>query len=128
MTNDRNMNRDARIERWDTLPTDHPMPLIARQRIIGDHVMVSRVTLEPGFFVPAHHHSNEQFVVVMSGHARFTIGAAGSPQFREVEVRGGDVLVLPPHVPHSCRAIERTEIMDLFSPPSEKTGVDEARG
>jgi quercetin dioxygenase-like cupin family protein len=117
----------ARVETWHRLPVDHPMPLIARQRIIGTHMMVSKVTLEPGFFVPSHHHANEQFVVVVSGHARFALGAEGTPDFRTVEVRGGDVLVVPPHVPHSCLALERTEILDLFSPPSATTGVDAPR-
>ncbi len=63
-------------------------------------------------------------MIVLSGRARFILGAPGSRDFREVEVTGGDVLVLPPNVPHSCVALERTEVMDLFSPPSEKTGVD----
>jgi len=116
--------KPARVETWSKLGVDRPMPKIARQRIIGDHMMVSKVTLEPGFDLASHAHANEQFVVVLSGHCRFTVGAPGSREFREVEVRGGDVLVLPPNVPHSCKAIERTEIMDLFSPPSEKTGVD----
>ena len=114
----------ARIESWQRLPTDAPMPKITRQRIIGDHMMISRVILEPGFEVASHHHFNEQLVVVLSGRARFTLGAPGSTDFRTVEVHAGDVLVLPPHVPHSCTALERTEILDLFSPPSEKTGVD----
>ena len=31
---------------------------------------------------------------------------------------------IPPHVPHGVRAIERSVVFDLFSPPSEKTGLD----
>lgn len=119
--------KPARVESWSALTVDRPMPKISRQRIIGDHMMVSRVILEPGFELASHYHPNEQFVIVLSGRARFTLGTDGSPDFRAVEVTGGDVLVLPPNVPHSCIAIERTEIMDLFSPPSEKTGVDARR-
>lgn len=117
-------HKPARVETWSTLTIDRPMPSIERQRIIGDHMMVSKVTLEPGFDLASHAHPNEQFVIVLKGCARFTLGAPGERDFREVEVKGGDVLVLPPNVPHSCIAIERTEILDLFSPPSEKTGVD----
>jgi hypothetical protein len=35
------------------------------------------------------------------------------------------VLQLPGGVPHSAYAIERCEILDIFSPPSETTGIDE---
>ena len=42
------------------------------------------------------------------------------------EVRAGGVMVLPPHVPHGITAVERSVVFDLFSPPSEKTGLDQA--
>ena len=104
------------------LPTDHPMPLISRQRVIGEQMMISRVILEPGFTVQVHHHENEQMVVMLAGHAEFDLDEPGGQ--RTVEVRGGQVLVLPANVPHGCRAIERCEILDLFSPVSQATGVD----
>jgi len=87
-------------------------------------MMVSRVVLSQGFALASHQHPNEQFVVMLSGRCVFGIGAEGSADHREVEVRGGEVLVLPPNLPHSCRAVEESVILDLFSPPSEKTGVD----
>jgi quercetin dioxygenase-like cupin family protein len=100
------------------------MPRITRQRVLGEQMMISRVILEPGFAVPVHRHDNEQMVVMLSGHAEFDLEEDGST--RTVDIRGGQVLVLPGGVPHGCRAIERCEILDLFSPVSEKTGVDEA--
>lgn len=100
------------------------MPLIDRRRVIGDNMMVSEVHLQPGFEVPTHSHENEQFVIMLSGRCIFGLGAEGSPQRREIDMRGGDVLVLPSNLPHSCRAIEPTHILDLFSPPSATTGVD----
>lgn len=102
------------------------MALIDRRRIIGEHLMVSEVRLHKGFLVASHHHANEQFVVVLSGKCRFGVGAEGTPQHREMLVQTGQVLVLPPHVPHSCVALEETHILDLFSPPSATTGVDRA--
>ncbi len=106
------------------LTTDRPMPNIARRRIIGEKMMISDVVLEPGFDLAAHRHENEQFVVVLSGRCVFGLGEPGTPEFREVEVRGGQVLMLPGMVWHSCRALERTSILDLFSPISQTTGVD----
>ena len=114
----------ARAHRWDDLPADHPMPLIDRRRIIGRNMMISRVALTKGFVVPTHQHENEQFVVVLAGRARFGIGAEGSKDRRELTLGAGEVLEIPPNVPHSAHALEDTLILDLFSPPSEKTGVD----
>lgn len=102
------------------------MPLIDRRRIIGEHLMVSEVLLHKGFSLASHQHANEQFVVVVSGACRFGVGAEGTSEHREMIVRAGQVLVLPPDVPHSCVALEDTHILDLFSPPSAGTGVDRA--
>ncbi len=114
----------ARLVSWSELATDRPMPLIDRRRIIGEHLMVSEVFLHKGFKLASHHHSNEQFVVLISGRCRFGVGAEGTPDHHEITVSSGQVLVLPPNVPHSCVALEDTRILDLFSPPSATTGVD----
>lgn len=87
--------------------------------------MVSEVHLHKGFTLASHQHSNEQFVLLVSGKCRFGIGAEGTPDHREMIVSAGQVLVLPPNVPHSCVALEDTRILDLFSPPSATTGVDQ---
>ncbi len=105
------------------LPVDRPMPLITRQRVMGEEMMISRVVLERGFVIGMHHHPNEQMVVMLSGLAEFDLEQAGG--VRTVEVRAGQVLVLPGDLPHGCRAIERCEILDLFSPVCEMTGVDQ---
>lgn len=112
----------AKLYRWDDLDSDHPLPLIERERIIGDQMMISRVRLRPAFEVATHQHDNEQFVVMLEGHAEFMVGEGDSA--RQITLRGGEVLHLPGNVPHSCRAIEDCMILDLFSPVSEQTGVD----
>ena len=118
----------ARLVTLNDLPIDRPMPLIERQRIIGEQMMVSKVRLSKGFHLASHQHTNEQFVVMLKGHCTFGIGAKGSADYRELEVRGGQTLVLPSNVPHSCTAHEETEILDLFSPVSQTTGVDQGGG
>lgn len=106
------------------LPVDRPMPMIERRRIIGEQMMISAVVLERGFVLESHKHFNEQFVVVQRGRCVFGLGDPVSSEYREVEVAAGQVLALPPNMPHSCRALEQTHILDLFSPPSVATGVD----
>jgi quercetin dioxygenase-like cupin family protein len=116
-----------RVLDWSQLDTDHPMDLIDRQRIVGEKMMISRVVLHPGFTVPEHHHESEQFVVMLTGKARFRVGPAGGVADEEVLLEGGQVLALPSNVPHACEAIEECVILDLFSPVSEGTGVDAPR-
>ena len=104
------------------LPVDQPMPRIDRRRIIGQRMMISDVTLHAGFEVASHSHENEQMVVVLEGSAEFTIGRGEAAE--TVVVEAGQVLVLPPNLPHGCRVAAGCRLLDLFSPVSEKTGVD----
>lgn len=112
------------VYQWDALPKDHPMEKIARQRIIGEKMMISKVVLDCGCIVPTHRHENEQFACIMSGALRFGLGAEGSAERREIIVKAGEVLHLPSNLPHSAEAIEDTVVLDLFSPPSAATGID----
>lgn len=112
------------VYQWDALSKDHPMEKIARQRIIGEKMMISKVVLDRGCIVPTHRHENEQFACIMSGALRFGLGAEGSAERREIIVKAGEVLHLPSNLPHSAEAIEDTVVLDLFSPPSAATGID----
>jgi len=121
--------RPARLHAWDSLVPDHPMANIERRRIVGERLMIAQVRLSAGFALESHQHENEQHVVMISGRCLFGLGEPGTPQYREVELCGGQVLELPGNVPHSCRALEDSLIYDVFSPVSATTGVDrEPRG
>jgi quercetin dioxygenase-like cupin family protein len=110
--------------RWSDLAADRPMALLERRRVIGQQAMISRVALDKGCMVPTHAHDNEQIACLLSGRMRFGIGAEGTPQRREVTLSAGEVLLLPGGVPHSAEALEDSVILDVFSPPSERTGID----
>lgn len=118
---------DAGVYRWSELGADRPMALLERRRVIGQKAMLSHVRLERGCFVPTHAHENEQFACILSGRLRFGVGAEGSPERRMVDVGAGEVMHLPPGVPHSAEALEDTVVLDIFSPPSERTGIDRPR-
>lgn len=119
---------DANRYRWDDLPEDRPAERLVRRRIIGEKMMISEVRLRAGCRVPTHAHENEQFACVISGRLRFGIGAEGSSDRHEITLEGGEVMHLPSMVPHSAEAEEDTVVLDLFAPPSEKTGVDAGEG
>jgi quercetin dioxygenase-like cupin family protein len=112
--------------RWSALTPDAPMPLLTRTRVIGEKVMLSRVELARGCFVPTHSHANEQMAVILSGSLRFGLGPEGQSQ-RFQTVRAGEVMHLPAGCPHSAEALEDTVVLDVFSPPSATTGVDVGR-
>ncbi|MFG0306569.1 MAG: cupin domain-containing protein [Phycisphaerales bacterium JB040] len=116
------MPSPATLHDWSDLPTDRPMPLISRQRVVGEHMMLSRVTLEPGFSVPVHAHANEQIAVVLEGSITFTLEEDSGT--RELHAAAGQCVVLPPNLPHGATTEDGCVILDCFSPPSETTGVD----
>ena len=110
---------------WAAIKPDHPAPLTSRQLISGERMMVARFVLEEGFDMEPHVHHNEQISVVVEGRLLFRVGTVGSDEFREELVTAGQVMRLPPLVPHAARALERTVVFDLFSPVSDKTGIDQ---
>lgn len=118
----------ANVYRWSDRPTDSPMPLLERQRIIGEHAMISRVLLKKGFVLQTHSHANEQFGIVLSGRIRFGLGAEDSPTRTHQTLGPGEVIHFPSNFPHSAEALEETLILDIFSPPSATTGIDAAPG
>lgn len=115
---------DPLVYRWSELTEDAPMPLLTRKRVIGNQAMISRVALAKGCDVPSHSHANEQFAVLLSGTMRFGLGEPHTVQHREITLHAGEVLHLPSNLPHSAHAIEDSLILDIFSPPSQKTGID----
>ncbi|HUN81955.1 MAG TPA: cupin domain-containing protein [Phycisphaerae bacterium] len=114
---------DAKRYAWSDLPVDQPMALLDRRRIIGQQAMISQVRLQRGCDVPMHAHTNEQFAMIVSGRLRFGVQQPDK-SVRQVIVSAGEVLHLPANVPHSAYAEEDTLVFDIFSPPSEKTGID----
>jgi unsaturated pyranuronate lyase len=114
----------AKHASWSDLPLDVPMPLLERRRIIGQQAMISHITLKKGCLVPTHSHANEQFSCVLSGALRFGLGPENSPERRAATVGPGQVIHLPSNLPHSAEALEDTVVLDVFSPPSQTTGID----
>lgn len=100
------------------------MALLDRRRVIGEQAMISHVHLQKGCFVPSHAHANEQFVCMLKGRLHFVLNEGTAAPREEITIAAGEVLHLPPNVPHSAEALEDTLVLDVFAPPSEKTGID----
>ena len=106
----------AKLHRWEDLPRERLNSLLERRLITGTNMMIAHVYLEKGCIVPRHSHHNEQITYVLEGALKFLLG---EDQDQEVIVNAGEVLTIPPHVPHSAEALEDTLDVDIFNPPRE---------
>ncbi len=108
--------KKARLFRWESIPKERLSDKLDRRMITGDRMMITHVYLKKGCLVPRHQHMNEQITYVLEGALRFRLGASGDEQ---VDVRAGEVLHIPSHLPHSAEALEDTLDVDIFDPPRQ---------
>ena len=114
----------AMVYRWGELESDEPMALLSRKRVIGEQAMISRVVLQEGCVVPRHAHENEQFACILSGCLKFELDGQTGTGKETVVVKAGELIHFPSNVAHAAEALEETVVLDVFSPPSETTGID----
>ena len=98
---------------WKQVEREKLNPLIDREMIVGSQVMLARVLMKKGAHVPLHQHHNEQVTYILEGALKFAIDG------KEILVRAGEVLCIPPHMPHEAWAVEDTVDLDVFNPPRE---------
>jgi quercetin dioxygenase-like cupin family protein len=98
---------------WNQVEKEQLNPAFARQVIHGETMTVARVYLKKGCLVPEHSHHNEQISMMEQGTLRFVLAG------EELILKAGQVLRIPPHVPHSAEALEDSIAVDLFSPIRE---------
>ncbi len=115
---------EATRYRIEDLPQDSPIPLLKRRRIIGEQAMLSELHVQKGCDVASHRHENEQFIVLLSGKMLFTLASVEGSGEREIVLEAGEVMYLPSNVPHGAKALEDCRMLEVFSPSSEKTGID----
>ena len=96
---------------WDSVPLEDLNPLLQRQFVVGQNVMLARVLLRKGCVVPEHSHYNEQITYILEGALKFWIDG------KEIVVNAGEVLTIPPYMPHKAEALKDTVDLDVFNPP-----------
>ena len=99
-----------KLMRWAEVENESLGPMLGRQFISGDHITLARFVLGKGAKVARHTHEHEQFAWVMQGALKFLLPG------REIVVRAGEVLCIPPDTPHEAEALEDTIDIDVFSP------------
>jgi len=96
---------------WTSIPLEDLNPLLQRQFVVGQEIMLARVLLKKGCIVPEHSHHNEQLTYILEGALKFWIDG------REIVVNAGETLCIPSNMPHKAEALADTVDLDVFSPP-----------
>ena len=105
--------RSMKVHDWNRMEEERLSASIRRKVIHSANMTVARISLSKGAVVPTHSHANEQISTIVSGALRFVLDGA------EVVVRAGEMLEIPPGVPHSAEALEDSVAIDIFAPVRE---------
>lgn len=95
---------------WASVKKEAMTDKLSRRFVNGERITVAQILLAKGCKMQAHQHENEQICCVLEGSINFNVGG------QKVLVNAGDVLVIPPNVPHGIEALEDSLAMDIFSP------------
>ena len=98
---------------WETVAVEQLTDSIRRRMIVGTNEMLVRWEFRKGAIAALHSHPNEQIVMMIEGKLRLKVGNT------DTTMMPGDIVVIPPDVPHEARALEDTVVLDIFSPPRE---------
>src|SRR3981081_1808006 len=96
---------------WNSVEVESLNPLLGRHFVVGQNIMLARVLLKKGCIVPEHSHPNEQLTFIAEGALKFWIDG------KVIVVNAGEVLTIPPNMPHKAEALEYTVDLDVFTPP-----------
>jgi quercetin dioxygenase-like cupin family protein len=96
-------------------------PGIKRRTLASGKTMYQMLAvLEAGSKMPAHQHSQEQIVHILSGRMKLIVD--GTPH----DLKAGDSFYLASNIPHGVETIDETHVVDTFSPPrDEYLAIDE---
>jgi len=100
-----------RYTSWGSIPLEELNPLLQRQFVVGQEIMLARVLLKKGCIVPEHSHHNEQLTYIIEGALKFWIDG------KEIVVNAGETLCIPSNMPHKAEAMVDTVDLDIFAPP-----------
>jgi quercetin dioxygenase-like cupin family protein len=92
-----------------------PFPGVEVFAMLGDHLMLSIVELQPGAIIEEHSHHHEQLGMLLSGEGTYTIGGLTR------HVRPGDLWRIPGNVAHKFVAGDQpVRAIEVFYPIREE--------
>ena len=108
------------VFKYANMPVARPGPNMLRREAHSDHLMMTVIDFVdgPSPAVPPHRHPHEQISYVVAGRVRFILGEGEERTATLVEA--GDVIVVPPDVPHAVETLTETaRLIDCFYPLRE---------
>lgn len=99
--------------RWEDVPREKLAEGVERQVVWGERGTLARFTFAKGIHVSPHKHEAEQHTCLLEGTMRVRV------EGRDIELRAGQVLVLPPWAEHEVWFLEDCVVLDFFAPPRE---------
>ena len=97
---------------WKSIEPEQLNESTSRKMVWGQNVMAVMIELAPNARVPLHDHVSEQMTMVQKGALFLSF-----PGKDDVELKFGDVLIIPSSQPHSAKSgPEGCTVMDVFSP------------
>jgi len=81
----------------------------------NDKVMLCHFILETGAKLPLHNHEAHQIGYIISGKIKFFTENQG-----EFFVESGDSYIFESYEKHEAFVIEKSEVIDIFSPPRDE--------
>ena len=96
---------------FEKLPGEKLSDKVTRRYVSGEKATLVRLEVKEGAIVPFHHHINEQITYVLQGKIKIIM------EGKAWLVASGEVLVIPPNVPHQFEFLEDSVVIDAFAPP-----------
>jgi quercetin dioxygenase-like cupin family protein len=91
-----------------------PEPGLRRQVMsFTPKMMLIRHTMKKGWVGAKHSHPHEQMVYIISGHIIFEYPGG------TIDAKPGDSFIVDGDVEHQARALEDSEVLDVFTPMRE---------
>jgi quercetin dioxygenase-like cupin family protein len=94
----------------DEQPIERINNLLYRQYLHGTNLTFVKWIAKKGAVVPLNHHVNEQVTWITEG--RCEVYASG----KKYTMEAGDIMILPPNVPHEVVFLEDTIDIEIFAP------------
>ncbi len=95
---------------FEKMPLEKMNDKVSRRYVYGENAMLVYFDLKKGALIPEHHHVSEQITYIIKGKVRvFSEG-------KEFIVSAGEVLHIPPNIPHRFEALEDSIDLDIFAP------------
>jgi quercetin dioxygenase-like cupin family protein len=98
---------------WSELPARDRGKGIRLRTVHSQRMTAAHWEFEPETDLPEHSHPHEQLTLLQEGDFELTVGGVSR------RLRIGDVVVIPPQVPHSGRALSASRVIDIFAPVRE---------